>query len=69
MMHLDRIPLIIGYRLDKALQLLGEGHNIKVDSTSTPYEDRKSERQGNAPVVVRQKNINGIIELTTSLFK
>lgn len=68
-MYLDKIPLIIGYRLDKALQLLGEGRDIRVDSTSTPYEDRKAERLGNTPVVVRQKTINDIIELTTSLFK
>lgn len=68
-MPLNRIPLVIGYRLDKAIQLLGEEHNIIVNSTTTPYEDRKAERKGNIPIVVRQKAVDGEIELTTSLFK
>lgn len=68
-MLLDRIPLVIGYRLDKALELIGGSCSVSVDSTSTPYEDRKAERQGNAPVVVRQRTVDGTIILTTSLFK
>lgn len=63
------IPLVIGYKLDKALQLIGEGYKVAVDETSTPYEDKKEERQGNAPIVVRQKVAGGEIRLTTSLFK
>ena len=68
-MLLDRIPLVIGYSLERALKLIGEGKSIKVDSTTTPYEDRKAERQGHMPIVVRQKNVEDRIELTTSLFK
>ncbi|HYE83875.1 MAG TPA: hypothetical protein VEG39_17135 [Clostridia bacterium] len=63
------IPLVIGYKLDKALQLIGEGYNVVVDSTTTPYEDKKEERQGNTPIVVRQKVASDEIRLTTSLFK
>ena len=66
---MGNIPLVIGYKLDKALQLIGEKYNIIIDSTSTPYEDRKEERQGNAPIVVRQNAKNDEIRLTTSLFK
>ena len=66
---MGNIPLVIGYKLDKALQLIGEKHNIIIDSTSTPYEDKKEERQGNMPIVVRQKAKNDEIRLTTSLFK
>ncbi|HWR60520.1 MAG TPA: hypothetical protein VN580_02850 [Clostridia bacterium] len=69
MILLDRIPLVIGYRLDKALELIGGSCSVSVDSTSTPYEDRKAERLGNAPIVVRQKTVDGTILLTTSLFK
>ncbi len=68
-MLLNGIPLVIGYSLEKALELLGEGHSITVNSTTTPYEDKKAERQGNRPIVVRQKTIADRIELTTSLFK
>ena len=68
-MCLDRIPLVIGYKIEEALQIIGEGHSIIIDSTTTPYEDKKAERQGNTPVVVRQKAVNDKIILTTSLFK
>lgn len=63
-----RIPLVIGYKLDKALQLIGEKNKIIIDSTSTPYEDKKEERQGNAPIVVRQIAKNDEIRLTTTHF-
>jgi len=66
---LAEIPLVIGYKLDKALQLIGEGHKIIIDSTMTPYEDKKEERRGNTPIVVRQKAEEDEIKLTTSLFK
>ena len=66
---MDNVPLTIGYTLNCALQLIGESHSITIDSTSTPYEDKKMERQGNTPIVVRQKTDNGIIILTTSYFK
>lgn len=66
---MDRIPLVIGYRLDKAMQLLGENQNISVDSTITPYKDKTEERQGNTPIVVRQKVENDRIIITTCLFK
>lgn len=68
-MLLERIPLVIGYRLDKALELIGGSCKVMLDSTSTPYDDRKSERLGNPPVVIRQKTIEGTVLLTTSLFK
>lgn len=65
---MSNIPLVIGYKLDKALQLIGEGYNIVIDATITPYEDKKEERQGNTPIVVRQKAIEDKIELTTTYF-
>ena len=65
---MDNIPLVIGYTLDRALQMIGEGHNVTVDSTSTPFEDKKIERQGNSPIVVRQKTDSEGIKLTTSHF-
>lgn len=63
-----KIPLVIGYKLDKALQLIGEDYDIIIDSTSTPYQDKKDERQGNTPIVVRQKAENDKIRLTTTCF-
>lgn len=68
-MYLDRIPLVIGYRLDKALEILDGSCSVTVDYTSTPYDDRKAERQGKPPVVVRQKVKDDIIVLTASIFK
>jgi hypothetical protein len=69
MMHLNRVPLVIGYDINKAIELIGEGQRIIVAETTTPYEDRKKERQGNTPIVVRQKETDDGIELVTSLFK
>ena len=66
---MDNIPLVIGYTLDHALQIIGENHNIIIDSTSTPFEDKKKERRGNSPIVVRQKAECDKIILTTSCFK
>lgn len=66
---MSKIPLVIGYKLDKALQLIGDKQNIIIDTTITPYEDKKEERQGNTPIVVRQRTTNDEIKLTTSLFK
>lgn len=65
---MDSIPLVIGYTLDYALQLIGEGYDVAIDSTLTPFEDKREERQGNAPVVVRQKTESGRIKLTVSYF-
>ena len=65
---MDRIPLVIGYKLDKALQLIGEKHSVAVDLTLTPYKDKIEERQGNTPIVVRQKVENDRIKLTTTYF-
>ena len=65
---MDSIPLVIGYKLDKALQLLG-GRPIDIIHTTTPFEDKIEERQGNSPIVIRQKTKNEVIKLTTSLFK
>jgi topoisomerase IA-like protein len=60
---------VIGYTLDKALQLIGEKHSVAVESTITPYKDKIEERQGNTPIVVRQKVENDRIILTACLFK
>lgn len=68
-MHLNRVPLVIGYDINKAIELIGEGYKIIVAETTTPYEDRKKERQGNTPIVVRQRVTDDGIELVTSLFK
>jgi hypothetical protein len=65
---LSKIPLVIGYKLDKALQLIGDKQNVVIDTTITPYDDKKEERQGNIPIVVRQRVINDEIKLTTTLF-
>ncbi len=65
---MGKTPLVIGYKLDKALQLIGEKHSIVIDATITPYEDKKEERQGNTPIVVRQKAIKDKIKLTTTYF-
>jgi hypothetical protein len=65
---LSKIPLVIGYKLDKALQLIGDKQNVVIDTTITPYDDKKEERQGNTPIVVRQRVINDEMKLTTTLF-
>ncbi|MDD4503540.1 MAG: hypothetical protein PHS15_01780 [Clostridiaceae bacterium] len=65
---MDKIPLLIGYNLDKALQLIGEKHEIIIDSTTTFYEDKIEERQGSTPIVVRQKVESDKIKLTTTHF-
>lgn len=62
-------PNVIGYDLEKAKQLIGEGVCIITESTLTPFEDKKAERRGKTPVVVRQTIENDMIKLTTSLFK
>lgn len=62
------VPTVIGYKLDKALKLIGDGQKVIIESTSTPYEDKKKERQGNIPVVVRQKALKEEILLTISYF-
>jgi len=66
---LERTPLVIGYSLEKALELLGNQEKVTIDSTITPYEDRKQERMGKEPIVVRQIAKDDEIKLTTSLFK
>ncbi len=68
------IPNVIGFKLEKALQLISglEGisaDSIEVDCTLTPFEDKRSERRSNEPVVVRQVVSEGRIRLTTSVFK
>jgi hypothetical protein len=62
------IPLVIGYNLEKALQLIGNDYEIIVEKTLTIYEDKKNERQGNQPIVVRQVILDEKVVLTTSLF-
>jgi len=59
---------VIGYKIDKALHIISEKHSVAVESTITPYEDKTEERQGNTPIVVRQKVENGRIILTTTYF-
>jgi hypothetical protein len=65
---LDNIPLVIGYKLDKALKLLGS-RQVDIVKTTTPFDDKIEERQGNSPIVVRQKTKNDVIQITSSLFK
>lgn len=63
------IPSVIGYKLSEALKLIGDQVIVKIDSTITPYEDKRKERMGNEPIVVRQIVEYDEIKLTTSLFK
>lgn len=63
------IPSVIGYRLSEALQLIGDEAKVTIDSTITPYEDKREERKGNEPIVVRQIVKGDEIKLTTTLFK
>jgi hypothetical protein len=66
---LKDIPSVIGYKLSEALKLIGDQVIVKIDSTITPYEDKRKERMGNEPIVVRQIVEYDEIKLTTSLFK
>lgn len=66
---MGNIPLVVGYKLDIALQLIGNKQKIEIETTSTPFIDKIEERKGNTPIVVRQKAENDVIKLTTSLFK
>jgi hypothetical protein len=66
---LKDIPSVIGYKLSEALKLIGDQVIVKIDSTITPYEDKRKERMGNEPIVVRQIVDYDEIKLTTSLFK
>lgn len=70
----EALPNVVGYSLEKALNKIGEAdregfYTIITDETITPYEDKKNERQGNTPIVVRQIVKDNKIKLTTSLFK
>lgn len=65
---MSKIPLVIGYKLDKALQIIGDKQKIKIETTITPYDDKREERQGNTPIVVRQRVINDEINLTATYF-
>lgn len=65
---MNEIPLLIGYSIDKALIMIGEKYEVELDLTITPYRDKIEERQGNAPIVVRQKVENGKIRLMTTYF-
>ena len=65
---MDRVPLVIGYKIDKALQIISEKRSVAVELTITPYKDKTEERQGNTPIVVRQKVENDRIILTTTYF-
>lgn len=65
---MSNCPTVIGYKLEEALKLLGDGSKVNIDSTITPYEDKIEDRMGNSPIVVRQKTINDEIFLTVSYF-
>ncbi len=62
------IPLVIGYNLEKAMQIIGSDNEVIVETTLTIYDDKKDERQGNQPVVVRQVILDNKVVLTTSVF-
>ena len=66
---MQEIPFVIGYDINKALELLGEKCKVEVITTSTPYGDKKEERIGITPVVIRQNVKDDIIILTVSCFK
>lgn len=68
------IPNVVGFGLKKALQQIAgqtgiPAESIRIKTTAAPFEDKKRERQGNEPVVVRQVVSGNEITLTTSIFK
>jgi hypothetical protein len=66
---LPGIPDVVGRSLESALKLLGGGKTITVETTSTPFDDKKLERQDKEPVVICQKELDSKIILTVSQFK
>jgi hypothetical protein len=64
----SEIPYTIGYDIDRALLML-DGHNVIIDETSTPFQDKMDERKDNTPVVVRQLTTEDSVHLTIARFK
>jgi hypothetical protein len=64
----SEIPYTIGYDIDRALLML-DGHNVIIDETSTPFQDKMDERKDNIPVVVRQLTTEDGVRLTIARFK
>lgn len=62
------VPIVIGYDIDKAIQLIGD-KKIVTEMTQTPFLNKQKERQENKPVVVRQLVEGDAIKLTISLFR
>jgi hypothetical protein len=60
---------LIGYSLSKAKLLIGEECNYTIVETITPFEDKRLERQGRDPVIVRQIKDNDTVCFTVSYFK
>lgn len=66
---MDKIPIVIGYRLSEARTILKEFNEPLVVETITPFEDKKEERKLSEPIVVRQVNEIDDIILTVSFFR
>jgi len=66
---LDKIPYLVGFNLNKAKRIINENTHFIVEETITPFEDKKLERLGKDPVIIRQLNNNGIVVFTVSYFK
>ena len=62
------IPYTIGYELKRAMLML-QGFEVHVSETSTPFQDKKDERENNTPVVVRQSETDNCVHLTVTRFK
>ena len=65
---MPEVPNVTGYSVKKAIAILGN-KKFSVEITSTPYEDKKLEREANEPVVVRQREEAGEIKLIAAKFK
>ncbi|MGB7606561.1 MAG: hypothetical protein WBL93_13910 [Lutisporaceae bacterium] len=62
------IPITIGYKVEKALELLKE-YKVIIEDTSTVFNDKIQERKDNIPVVVRQIFKDNFVFLTVAKFK
>lgn len=66
---MEKIPYLVGFNLNKAKSIIGESFHFIVEETFTPFEDKKLERLGKDPIIIRQINKNGIVVFTVSYFK
>ncbi len=66
---MDEIPYLVGFNLNKAKNIIDESIHFIIEETFTPFEDKKLERVGKDPIIIRQLNKNGIVVFTVSYFK